>query len=201
MIKYNYDYKKINKENNFNVLLNIRKKYYKNIIIVCNKLNMLFICPSVIDILDRLFIKILNSLNNLVEFKDPEFNLILSIVVVLVSGIMNQIHHNYRDILTLFNLSNDILNIGNFNNNLLEILEIMDYDIFRPFNIFYCSYFMEYNECYCVESKIYNNQTFIIHNEEGKTKLLSILNEIIEKDIIGVNPEYYYKKMKNIQNK
>jgi hypothetical protein len=31
-------------------------------------------------------------------------------------------------------------------------------------------------------------------------KLLSILNEIIEKDIIGMSPEYYYIKMKKCKN-
>ena len=210
MIKYNYDYKKFNKNNNFDVLLNIRKKYYKNILLVCDKLNILFVCPSVIDILDRLFIKILNSLNNLVEFRDSEFNLIFAIIVILVSGIMNQCHHSYREILTIFNLKYEIQNISNFNNNLLEILEIMNYDIFRPFNIFYCWYLMEYNNCNCVKhtqnsqntlktqdtlNTQYKNDNRVIHSKEGKKKLLFILNEIIENEIIGISPEYYYAKL------
>jgi hypothetical protein len=142
----------------------------------------------------------LDSLNDLVELRDSEFNLILSIIVILVSGKMNQLQHTYKDILPMFNLRYDIVNIGNFNNNLLEILDLMKHDIFRPFNIFYCSHLMEYNDCCCTEHIQYNDSFYVIHSREERVKLVSILNEIIENDIIEVSPEYYYEKMKMLKN-
>jgi hypothetical protein len=174
-----------------------------NLAIICNdnlggnKLNILFACPLIIDVLDRLFIKILDKIiNKTIELKIHDLNLIFSSAVILVSGITNQLQPTYKDILTLFFLSNDENNIGNLNNNLLEILQIMEYDIIRPFNIFYCGGIIEYKKCYCMGIKESNDQVYTIHNKEEKNILLSLLNEIIDNNIIGVSPEYYYEKLK-----
>jgi hypothetical protein len=106
-------------------------------------------------------------------------------------------HPAYKDILILFGLINNMNNVANLNNNMVEILEIMNYDIIRPFNIFYCWHSVEdNNKCKCITHKNYDN-THMIHKEEEKQKLMSILNEIVDNDIIGLSPEYYYEKLKN----
>ena len=197
-INYTYDYKKFNVDNNFNVLFNIRKTYYKNIFKVCNRVDILFVAPFAIDLLDRLFINLLDDIiKKKIELKYPNINLTLCSAVILASGLMNQMHPAYKDILILFGLINNMNNVANLNNNMVEILEIMNYDIIRPFNIFYCWHLVEdNNKCKCITHKNYDN-SHMIHKEEEKQKLMSILNEIVDNDIIGLSPEYYYEKLKN----
>ncbi len=195
-IMYSYDYEKFNTKNKFNILFDIRK-HYKTMLVACKKLSILFTCPLIIDILDRLFIKLLDKkINKPIELQILDLNLIFAAVIVLAGGITNQIQPCYKDILIVFNILNNDVNIGILNNNLLKILELMNYDIIRPFNIFYCTGILGYNKCHCVKLKEYNNQACIIHTKEENNILLSVLNDIIDNNIIGVSPEYYYEKMK-----
>lgn len=195
-INYTYDYEKFNKEDKFNMLFDIRKKYYKNALKACVSLNIIFTIPFIIDVLDRFFIKLLDKIiKNTIDIREPDINIIFCCVIILVSGIMNQIQVTYKDVMYLFNLTNDYTNIGILNNNLLEILKLMEYDIVRPFNIFYCKYLVENVICNCSKPINQNKESWIIHCEGDNNKLLSILNEIINKNIIGVSPEYYYEKL------
>ena len=195
-INYNYEYQKFNFNNNFNILFNLRKEHYKRIIVVCEQLNILHTCPLIIDILDRLFIKVLDKIiNKLIDLRPYEFKLIFSAVILITSGIINQSHPQYVELLILFNLKNDVLNTANINNNLMEILELMEFDIYRPFNIFYCWHLTEINKCKCTDPKKCNEDSFIIHNDEQKNNLISTLHDIIDNDIIGISPNYYYKKL------
>jgi len=194
-IEYDYQYEKFNVDNNFKTLFYLRKEHYKNIIVVCEQLNILYVCPLIIDILDRLFIKILDKIiNNVIVLCVPESNVLFSAAVLLASGIINQSQPQYNNLLTLFKLKNDVLNVGNINNNLLEILKLMDFDIYRPFNIFYCKHLIENKKCDCT-FKNYSADTFIIHDFKQKNNLMSLLINIIDDDIIGVSPEYYYTKL------
>ena len=195
-INYDYEYEKFNINNNFQILFNLRKENYKRIIAVCEQLNILYVCPLIIDILDRLFIKILDKINNnLIDLRISESNLLFSAVILLASGIINQSHPQYSQLLVLFKLKNDLVNIANVNNNLLEILKLLEFDIYRPFNIFYCCNLIEIKKCKCTISTEHNENIFVIHDTEHKKKLISVFYEIIDNNIIGISPEYYYKKL------
>lgn len=195
-IDYDYEYAKFNINNNFQILFNLRKENYIRIFTVCEQLNILYVCPLIIDILDRLFIKILDKINNnLIDLRISESNLLFSAVILLASGIINQSHPPYSQLLMLFKLKNDLVNVANVNNNLLEILKLLEFDIYRPFNIFYCHSLIEIKKCKCTFLTELNENIFVIHDTEHKKKLLSLLYEIIDNDIIGISPEYYYQKL------
>ena len=137
-IDYDYEYVKFNINDNFNILFFFRKEHYKDIIDVCKQLNILYVCPLIIDILDRFFIKILDTqINNIINLHAFESQLFFSAVILIASGIINKSHPEYDQLLAIFKLTNNILNISDINNNLLEILKLMELDIYRPFNIFY----------------------------------------------------------------
>ena len=194
-IDYDYEYVKFFINDNFNILFFFRKEHYKDIIDVCKQLNILYVCPLIIDILDRFFIKILDTqINNIINLHAFESKLFFSAVILIASGIINQSHPDYDQLLAIFKLTNNILNISDINNNLLEILKLMEFDIYRPFNIFYCYHLTENKNCKCV-LKINNDDCYTIHNHEEKEKLISILYNIIDDDIIGISPQYYYNKL------
>jgi serine/threonine protein kinase len=194
-INYNYDYGQFNINNIFSYLYTIRKENYKRFYAVCDRLQMLFICPLVIDIMDRLIIKTYdNIINNIIEFSVSDLNLLFCVVILLVSGITNQIHPSYDIILLLFGLKTNSKNILDINSNLLEILYLLDYDIYRPFNIYYCYHFSHKKICDC-NNKNNTADYFIINSEKQKEKLLSILNNIVDNDIVGMSPDYYYKEL------
>jgi hypothetical protein len=195
-INYSYEYEKLNTKDNFQVLLTLRKDNFKRILQVCEQLNILYACPLIYDILDRLFIKILDKMNNdLIGLRTNESNLLFSAVILLASGLMNQSHPQYTQLFALFKLKNDLLNVAHVNNNLLEILKLLDFDIYRPFNIFYCYGLTEGKNCKCMMHEQLETNSFVIHDLENKKKLFSLLCEIIENKVIGISPEYYYMKM------
>jgi serine/threonine protein kinase len=201
-INFDYQYTKYNIGDKFEKLFFLRKQYYKNIISICDQLNILYVSPLVIDILDRLFITVLDKIiNDIVDLHACELNLIFAAAILLASGIINQSHPRYSELLQVFGIKYDSLNIGNINNNLIEILELLNYDIYRPFNIFYCPYLLEFKNCECisenktVEEHIYNSKIITIHNIEQKNNLISTLNNLIDNNIIGISPNYYYEKL------
>jgi serine/threonine protein kinase len=197
-VDYEYNYEKFNSGNNFITMYNLRKEHYKCIIDACQQLNILYTCPLIFDILDRLFIKILDkSINNVIDLRTPESNLLFASVILIASGIMNQSQPSYSDLLMSFKLKNDLVNVASINNNLLEILKLMEFDICRPFNIFFCYHLTENKKCKCTctSSLINKENSFVIHCDKQKNNLISILNNIIDGSVIGVCPEYYYKKL------
>ena len=199
-IKFDYEYIKLEKEDNFEFLFNIRKIYYLDIIDVCDYFHFLYICPLVIDVMDRLLIKLEKRLNNkTLKLNDVDIKLIMSSIILIISGIHNQKHPPYSKILSAFKINNDIINIGIINQNLMDILHLLDFDLIRPFNIFFCSHYLEKKICKCSDGKklIENDKisSFLIHDNTEKIKLKNILIEIIKNNNFGISPEYYYKKL------
>jgi serine/threonine protein kinase len=194
-IDFSYNYDKYNIDNFFDKLTLIRTKYYKNIIVACDKLNILHICPFIFDILDRLFIKIyISSTDNCDNIHPTDIYFIFSSVILIASGLINQSHPPYYDLLFVFKISETRENLKFINDNLLKILILLEYDIYRPFNIFLCNYYLN-NEC-CNCNKQINTNYYTIHNNDQKKELIIILENIITDNIIGVSPEYYYNKLK-----
>ena len=200
-ISYDYNYLKYNTDDVFDSLYLIRKKYYKDLINVCNKLHILFTCPLVIDIFDRILIKMIEKIKNgLSETNNTEFKILSCSIIILVSGIFNQRHPYYHQILNLFGITDNLLNIAYVNNNLLELLKLLDYDIIRPFNIFFCPYYLEIQPCLCTNKEnfrdTYKKYSYIIHNDKEKDFFELILRKIINNNSIGLSPNDYYDKMK-----
>jgi serine/threonine protein kinase len=199
-LTFDYEYTKLKKENNIELFYKIRKENYQEIINVCNTFNFLFICPLIIDIMDRLLLKLIKRLNDeTLKFNDIDIKIIMSTITLIVSGIYNQKHLLYNEILTTFNIQNNIINVAMINKNLLDILYLLDYDLTRPFNIFYCSYYLEKKLCKCFDenNNVYNNKIdcLLIHDDIQKQKLKNLLNKIIQENILGISPEYYYDKL------
>lgn len=198
--KFDYEYIKLDKENNLEPLYKIRKKYYFDIIDVCDYFHFLYICPLVIDIMDRLLIKLVKKSNDEIhKLIEVDIKIIISTITLIVAGIHNQKHPPYSQILCAFNINNDIINIGIINDNLIDILHLLDFDLIRPFNIFFCSHYLEKKICKCTdEENIIKNDkisSFLIHDNIEKITLKYILIEIIENNIFGISPEYYYNKL------
>lgn len=205
MISYEYNYLKYNTEHNFDTIFLIRKKYYKELYDVCSNLHFLFICPLIIDIFDRILIKLVKKIENITkELKDIELKILSCAVIILASGIFNQNHPTYQKILNLFNLKHDVINITYLNNKLLKVLELLNYDIFRPFNIFYCSYYLNNKICLCDNKENFKKTgkiiSCIIHNHKENDFFKIILNKKIDDNIIGITPEDYYEHMKIYKN-
>lgn len=199
-IKFDYDYIKLEKEYDIELLYNIRKKYYLDIIDVCDYFHFLYICPLVIDVMDRLLIKIFKKVDNkTVKLNEIDIKIIMSAITLIISGIHNQKHPSYNKILSAFNINNDVINVGIINQYLMDILHLLDFDLIRPFNIFFCSHYLEKNICKCSDGKniIENDKmsSFLIHDNTEKTELKNILIEIIDNNVFGISPEYYYKKL------
>ena len=190
---------------NLNLIFDIRKKYISLLIHICNNLHVLYISPFVIDVFDRLLIKInYQIVNNIIDFDNYKINTILISLIILISGIFNQKHPSYSHILSFSdiksNLKSDIkTDISNINKLLLELLDILDYDILRPFYIFFCpSYFNKIN-CNCSDKnniKIVNNcKSFIIHNSDEHKILENVLNHIVNNNLFGLSPDDYFEKL------
>jgi serine/threonine protein kinase len=199
-LDYNYDYLKIYSESKFKTLCKIRQEHYPRLIKSMDTLKLIFVCPLVIDILDRLFIKILDfSMEKNIEFKDIEMNFLFCSVIILISGLYNQSHPIYNKIFLLFNIKYEPDNLANVNNNLLEILKLLNFDIIRPFNIYYCYYLSEQKVCTCVDkSNNENTNIYTIHNSKDKDKLISIIEHIVLNNVVGINPDYYLQKLRNL---
>lgn len=199
-LTFDYDYKKNYKEEYFKYFLQIRKNNYIKIIDACDILNILYMVPLIIDIIDRLIIKLIDKINKKsIELNDFEIKIIFCAIILLVGGIYNQTQPSYNEILNLFSLKNDVSIIANINRDLLDILEILDYDIYRPFNIYYCSYQINKYLCECKkkdnEISMNENNTYIIHSIMEINKLKKILIEIIENNIFGISPTFYHNKL------
>jgi len=199
-IKFDYDYIKLEKEDSFESFYEIRKKYYYDIIDVCDFFHFLYICPLVIDVMDRLLIKLVKRLNDkTLKLNEADLKIIMSAITLIVSGIHNQKHPPYNQILSAFNINNDMIIVGIINQNLMDILHLLDFDIIRPFNIFFCSHYLEKKICKCSDGKnfVENDKmsSFLIHDNTEKTELKNILIEIIENNIFGISPENYYNKL------
>jgi serine/threonine protein kinase len=203
-ISYNYDYSNIiakHQDYNFKLFYDIRRNNYNTLLKVCNKLHILYLCPFIIDILDRLFLRIIKKINDgIIEFGDFEIKLIFAGVIILATGLINQRHPAYYSVLSNFNILNDMQNVGSLNKNLLDLLEILQYDIYRPYNIFYCPYYLENQFCKCKNTKniknVNNEFSFIIHCGNEKLYLENYIKHIINNDIIGLSPNDYYEKLK-----
>ena len=209
-LTYEYGYLKYNSDNNFNLLYKIRQKFYSKAINVCDDLHILYICPTMIDIMDRLLIIIIKKLNNkIIDLKEENMKIILGSVITLVSGFLNQKHPTYHQVLRSFGIEWNMINIGYLNKNLLDILELLDYDIYRPFNVFYCPYYFENYKCNCLDKKNIKksdknntcvNNSYIIHNSEEKNKFEKILKYVVNENMMGISPEYYHTELINKVN-
>lgn len=194
---YDYDYTKFYSENKFNLLHSLRKEHYPRLFEITENLNLLFICPLAIDILDRFFLKILDyTIESNSELKTVEINFLFCSIIILVSGLYNQSNPQYNKIFALLNIVNNAENLGNVNNNLLEVLILMEYDIIRPYNIYYCHYLAENKTCSCINKTNENQNLYYIHNLQDKDKLLKILKNILENNVIGIEPQYYFDKLR-----
>jgi serine/threonine protein kinase len=200
-IDYNYNYLKKSIEDSLFILHKIRKEHYPTIINVCKKLNIIYLCPLIIDILDRIFTKSLKELiTEMSDMSTLDFHLLFSSIILIVTGFVNQLHISYNNLLSAFKLNSDKENIEIINHNLLRVLRAMDYDIYRPFNIYYCRYLTENKKCKCVSSIDSTNDIFLIHGDKEINNLIFILEEIITSEEIGISPKKYYTKLKNLHN-
>jgi hypothetical protein len=172
---------------------------YLKLIEICNSFHLLFICPLIIDILDRVFIKINSGLIlKTIELTEDDMKIIFSSLLIMVAGLYNQKHPNYSDILILLGFNNNLETIASINKNLLNMINILNYDIYRPFNIYYCSYYLENCICCCENHKNNSiNNIIYIHDTKQKNELEKILKEIINNNIIGISPTYYYNRLNN----
>lgn len=199
-ILYDYNYLKFGSQCDFSAIHSVRKIYYNDMIEVCNKLHILFICPLLIDIFDRLLLKMNHQIKKYIISPDNfKLYIILSGLIILTSGLYNQLHPSYAQILTLLNIKYESIIIASINNVLFELLELLDYDIYRPFNIFYCPFYLKKQKCNCKIKKnikeTHNIKSYTIHNSTEHNYLEKTLKFVIENNLIGLSPDDYYEKL------
>jgi serine/threonine protein kinase len=192
-LEYEYNYKGVN----IDKILKIRKEKYNIIMNACSKMDKIYILPLLIDVLDRFLIKIFE----LEMYKDYssainelEIKLLSSSILFIISGFFNYKTINMNDIIKNFNIVLDDSKI--IFDNMNKIIRILDYDIYRPFNIYNCLN----NDCVKCNNKDehgYNEKNKIIYIKsiDDEKKLLSCIIDIIQNDKIGIDPNYYYDKM------
>jgi serine/threonine protein kinase len=193
-IKYSYDYLKFLDSDKLSELFTIRKEYYNKILDIFMRLNILYMGPLVIDIFDRIIINFIHSkLDDLIEILSRDIYLLLVSVVILCQGLFNNSQMNYKKICKEFKIDYNEKNIEILNYFIVEILHILDYDIYRPFNIFNCTYFLKNKKCSCTE--LNKPDIILIHNTNDQQILLNLLTDIILNDQVGLSPDDYRQKL------
>jgi hypothetical protein len=92
------------------------------------------------------------------------------------------------------------ITLKQLNENIIKIITELNYDIYRPFNIYNCNsiYIRDYN---CISCNIVNKNNILIKKIiylktlNDQNKLITIIKEMIKNKYIGAKPTYYYKKM------
>lgn len=198
-ISYNYDYQIFNINHKFDILYNIRKKYYKIIIDICNTFHILFMCPLIFDVFDRVLIKLNDKIiEKTIYFNNKELTITLCAIIILVCGLYNQNQPSYESIFKIINMAYNTHNTSLLNNNILNILILLDYDIYRPFNIYFCPYYFLNNNCICEKNILNIKNIYTIHNNTEKKIFEQILMDIINNNLIGLSPTYYHHKFSKI---
>ena len=213
--KINFDYKyiHINKEKIFD----LRKKIYPKIIDICNLYNKVYLLPNLLDLMDRYLNKIIFSDESIgIEFELEFENITISAIFIML-GFFN---YKYYDISSIKKYFSNNFSLLKLNENIKKILVELNYDIYRPFNIYNCTKFNKLCVNYlkknisdsddsssddkvnnCISCDVINKNNiqikkiFYIRNFKDKNKLVSIIKTMIDTKYIGATPEYYYNKL------
>ncbi|AYV80199.1 MAG: cAMP dependent protein kinase [Gaeavirus sp.] len=201
-ITYNYNYIDAANQEITQKLFTVRHKHYPLFISICNNAHLTFIIPLLFDILDRMFIKLIQT--DTTDFNttpDRKIKLLFGSILIIALGYMNQKYITYNKIFSYLTLDHNTDNIKQINAYVIRIINFLNFDIFRPFNIYYCSSMLSSKHCNSTNESdltdLYGIKCTIIHNIEDKHKLITILNTIIGDDILNISPEYYYDKLRN----
>jgi serine/threonine protein kinase len=207
--KYEYPFLKNNK------FLEFRNNFYPSVIITCLKIHNMLVIPFLLDLLDRYFNELLK---NNIDIYNYGFSILETIIIssICISSIFITFENLYLNV--LLKKSNFInTNVHEIQKFIINIITTLNYDIFRPFNIFGNISKITCSKNNLMESEAYERITtkinkdipdfwsethtkFEINNYKCDTfyklsKLDKIYTEIVQNNIIEISPQYYIDKL------
>ena len=203
--EYTYEYPFLKNDK----FLTFRNNLYNSIILTCLKIHNMLVIPFLIDLLDRFFNELLK---NNIDIYGFDFGILESII--LASICLSSIFITFDNIsinLLLKNSNFKNTNIFEIQKYIINIIITLNYDIYRPFDIFgnsidakiiYNNNNNNNNNEFSQVSQASEMQSIPIINNDYKcnsyyrlSKLDKIYTEIIMNNIVEVTPQYYIDKL------
>jgi serine/threonine protein kinase len=189
--EYNYEYPLLKNEK----FLNFRNNFYYSVIIICLKVSIVIIIPFLIDLLDRFFNELLANNIDIYTFDISILESITLSSICLSSLYITFENINMDELIENSNFINT--NIAEIQKYIIYIIITLNYDIYRPFNIFGNKIDLKSNEYNCKENFTINDTDFKCDSYHKLLKLDKIYSDIIINNIIEVTPEYYINRLIN----
>ena len=170
-----------------------RKISFFKIIDLCEMENLLYMVPLMFDIIDRFYL-LVNKKYMITIFNESEMNVLICSVLIIVSGLFNHTIIRFKHVKKLLKLHDKNV-FSNVKKYVSSVLTILNYDVYRPFNIFNCpnNYSCpSKNTCTKNLTSLYNIKCLILHGYKDKLKLKNILLNIVMDEIMCISPKYYY---------